>query len=77
VLVTITKIGKKVGVHAYVHKFRHTCAIEYLRSGGNLATLKEMLGHEHIETTMKYLTALNSDDVINAHRQFSPGDRFL
>ncbi|MCK9569845.1 tyrosine-type recombinase/integrase [Candidatus Pacearchaeota archaeon] len=76
-LTIISRLGGKVGVHAYIHKFRHTCAIEFLRAGGNLATLKEMLGHESLETTMKYLTALNSDDVIKAHQEFSPGDRFL
>ena len=76
-LTIISKIGKEVGVKATVHKFRHSCAIEFLRSGGDLATLKQMLGHADIATTMRYLTALNSDDVITAHRKFSPGDKFL
>jgi len=39
--------------------------------------LSDMLGHTGISSTAKYLTAINSDDVINAHRQFDPGDKFL
>jgi len=73
----IVKIGKDAGVKANVHKFRHSCAIEFLRSGGDLATLRQMLGHTTINTTMRYLSALNSDDVIIAHRKYSPGDKFL
>jgi site-specific recombinase XerD len=74
---TITKIGKAAGVKAHCHKFRHSCAIIFLRSGGSLATLQHMLGHTNVTTTMRYLTALNSDDVINSHRAHSPGDQFL
>jgi site-specific recombinase XerD len=35
--------------------FRHTFAVHYLDNGGSLLRLKELLGHEHIETTLHYL----------------------
>ena len=76
-LTIIRKLGKSAGVKAYIHKFRHTFAIEWLRSGGDIKTLQNILGHENINTTTRYLTALNEDDIINSHRQFSPGDKFL
>jgi site-specific recombinase XerD len=74
----IRKIGLAAGVpRPGVHKFRHTFAIEYLRNGGDIVTLKYLMGHTNIATTMKYLTALNADDAGRAHSKFSPGDRFL
>lgn len=40
-----------------------TSAIEHLRRGMNGVELQKMLGHEDLETTRKYLTALNDKDV--------------
>jgi site-specific recombinase XerD len=78
ILTIIRKIGHAAGIKKVnIHKFRHSAAIEFLRSGGNLATLQQMLGHTNVSTTMRYLTALNADDVVAAHRQFSPGDKML
>jgi site-specific recombinase XerD len=37
------------------HTFRHTFAVHYLDNGGNLLRLKELLGHERIDTTFHYL----------------------
>jgi integrase/recombinase XerD len=41
------------------HTFRHTFAVHYLDNGGNLLRLKEILGHEQIETTFHYLKFCN------------------
>lgn len=37
------------------HTFRHSFAVHYLDNGGSLLRLKELLGHENIETTLHYL----------------------
>lgn len=37
------------------HTFRHTFAVHYINNGGNLLRLKELLGHENLETTLHYL----------------------
>jgi site-specific recombinase XerD len=49
------------------HKFRHTFASEWIRTGGNLVLLRDQLGHSSIETTTKYtnLSAEESKKVID------------
>jgi len=48
------------------HSLRHTYAIRFLRAGGNLKALQELLGHASIETTERYLRHLALDDLRQA-----------
>ena len=41
------------GIHA--HTFRHSFAVFYLKSGGNLRSLQLILGHSCLNVTEKYL----------------------
>jgi integrase len=50
--------GSRVGKRVTAHSFRHGYATLYLIRGGNLRELQERLGHESIETTMRYLHCL-------------------
>ena len=38
------------------HDLRHTYASHFLMNGGDIYTLKEILGHKDITTTSRYLT---------------------
>ena len=56
------------------HTFRHTFAVEFLRNGGNVFSLQQILGHTSLHMTNRYV-ALAQADIENQHRQFSPADR--
>ncbi|RSK49700.1 tyrosine recombinase XerS [Bacillus canaveralius] len=49
------------------HKFRHTFASEWIRTGGNMVLLRDQLGHSSFEMTSKYtnLSVAESKKVIN------------
>ena len=62
-----TRPGQRIGPHA----LRHTFATWYIRRGGKVAVLKDILGHDKIETTMLYVT-LAGVDVAADHAKYSP-----
>lgn len=52
------------------HTLRHSYATHLLEDGLNIISLKELLGHSHIETTIIYLQVANSGSSV----KFSPLD---
>ena len=48
------EIKSGVSTHIYPHMIRHTFATDMLNSGADLMTVKELLGHENINTTSIY-----------------------
>lgn len=58
------------------HTFRHTFAVEYLRAGGDVFTLQQILGHTTLDMTRKYVH-LTQGDLREAHRKYSPVSRML
>lgn len=53
------------------HTLRHTFATMYLRGGGGIRQLQQIMGHTRIETTMIYVH-LAGNDVIKDHALHSP-----
>jgi integrase/recombinase XerD len=75
----LSECGKRAGVSGVrcsPHTFRHTCAVMYLRNGGDAFTLQKLLGHSDLAMTRRYCE-LSQADAVAKHRQCSPGDRFL
>jgi site-specific recombinase XerD len=50
------------GVRCSAHTFRHTYAIHYLASGGDVYKLSRLLGHTGVGITENYLRAFRSKD---------------
>lgn len=72
----IQRTAKRAGVvKANVHKFRHTFAINFLRNGGGVLQLQELLGHEKLDTVRIYVK-LAEIDLAGAQRQASPADNW-
>ncbi len=73
---SIKNIAARAGVKsAYPHKFRHTFAITYLRSGGDVFTLQSLLGHGGLDVVRHY-TRIAQMAVEQAHRKASPVDNW-
>jgi site-specific recombinase XerD len=54
------------------HSFRHGFAREWLRAGGDLATLARMLGHADPSITLRFYACFQADELHDFHARFSP-----
>lgn len=64
----IRNLGRKAGVYAHPHKFRHTLASDMAKRNAPVQIIQQILGHEDINTTMIYVSVDNKD-VENAYRK--------
>jgi site-specific recombinase XerD len=62
------------GVRCSPHTLRHTFAVNFLRGGGNLFELQQIMGHEDVTVLRRYVELAESD-LADAHRAASPADR--
>lgn len=53
------------------HKFRHLYATELLKNGADIYMVKELLGHQDLEMTQRYLDFTN-DEIKNNNQKFNP-----
>ena len=60
----------QISKEVHVHTLRHTFATHLLEDGLDILSIKNLLGHEDIETTMIYLQIAQ----IETHKAFSPLD---
>ena len=63
-----------IDVHVTAHTFRRSCTTELLRGGANMYHVKELLGHESLET-IKHYARLTITDLKRTHRKCHPRER--
>lgn len=66
----ISEIGKRVGVHLYVHLFRKSCATNIVRRGGSIADSGIYLGHKDSTVTGKHYTYIDDQQRRNIFDQY-------
>jgi site-specific recombinase XerD len=68
--------ASKAGLRVQVtpHTFRRSCTTEMLRAGANMYHVKEMLGHESLDT-LKHYALLTIQDLKKTHRRCHPRER--
>lgn len=72
----IQRAGERVGIaNAGPHRFRHTFAINFLRNGGNILALQDLLGHSSLEMVRRYARQAEVD-LQQAQRRASPADNW-
>ena len=70
-----TRLRRSAGIpKLHAHLCRHTFAIHYLMNGGDIFSLKEILGHKSLEMVNHYLH-FTSHQIAIQHHKYSPMDR--
>lgn len=59
----VLKMKQCSGVSFHLHQFRHTFAVNFLKSSNNIAKLKQLLGHKSITMTLTYLRCLPPNEL--------------
>jgi len=72
----VGRLGERAGItNVHPHRFRHTFATEYLRNGGQMMALKDLLGHSDFEMVEHYAHFVQAD-VKRDHQNASPVDNW-
>ncbi|RYZ70079.1 MAG: hypothetical protein EOP09_06630 [Proteobacteria bacterium] len=76
VIKDICAVASIGAVRCSPHTIRHTFAITFLRNGGDIFTLRDMLGHTSMKMVERYL-AIAQADIELQHARYSPADSLM
>jgi integrase/recombinase XerD len=76
VLQLLKRLGREAGISkVHPHRMRHSFCVEYLRNGGNVFELQNMIGHSDLSMCRKYLE-LSQMDLETSAKRASPADNW-
>ena len=67
-------VKAKLDINVTAHTFRRSCATELLRAGANMYHVKDLLGHESLDT-LKHYAKLTITDLKKTHEKCHPRER--
>jgi integrase/recombinase XerD len=71
----LKRIGDRAGIKSvHPHRLRHSFATDYLRNGGKMIALQELLGHSDLEMVRRYAKFVEADIAVD-HAIASPADK--
>lgn len=73
----LRRLSQRSGVCFHPHQLRHTFANRFLREGGSIENLAEILGHAQLDSTLIYVRAFRREAALAAQVKFNPADRLL
>jgi len=75
IMIARLKIRAGVTSGGGAHRLRHYFATRYLEAGGDLNSLRLLLGHSTLAMVLKYSRYVDVQKALAGHEQFSPLDR--
>lgn len=75
--IMIVRLRRRAGVNGRggPHRLRHYFATRYLEAGGDINTLRLLLGHSTLAMVLKYSKFVDMGKALASHEKFSPLDR--
>ena len=67
----LPRLARKSGIErrCHAHSLRHRFAIDLIKEGADLLTVRDLLGHSSAATTQTYLSRLGASDAVEFARQ--------
>lgn len=77
VKIMIARLKRRAGIQSGggAHRFRHYFATRYLEAGGNLNSLRLLLGHATLYMVLRYTRYVDVSRALAEHDQFDPLER--
>jgi site-specific recombinase XerD len=68
----IRRLGERAGVEVFPHALRHAFSVRFLEQHpGEIEALQRLLGHSKLETTQRYLRAMEQGRLMERVRDLS------
>ncbi len=73
----VYRVSKKTGIKLYPHLARHTAAQDFRNLGGHIQECQQILGHEDVESTVRYTGDNSIENLVQKYEVASPIDNLL